>query len=1001
LLAGAGYVPLDPELPCLRLAQIAVDAELRFVLADSKDEHSWIPAGTALLSPSEAESAGPLKRSPRVRPAQCAYVIFTSGSTGTPKGVVVRHASVVNLIEWVNRTFGVGASDRVLFVTSLAFDLSVYDVFGLLAAGGSIRVASSHEVREPQSLVRRLLEDPVTFWDSAPAALQQLVPFFPPSADGPSPALRLVFLSGDWIPVTLPDQVRTAFARAEVVALGGATEATVWSNSLRVGEVDPRWVSIPYGRPIQGARYLILDESHAPCPIGVPGDLHIGGICLASCYSGEAALTADRFAPDPFGDAAGGRLYRTGDRARFWPDGRIEFLGRLDGQVKIRGFRVELGEVEAALLRHPSVRDAVALAREDRRGDRHLVAYLTARGGHEIHVEELRCFVADQLPEPMLPAAFVVLAELPVTANGKLDRRALPQPDLSEASGGTAVPSGPIEELIAGLWAEVLGVRSVGLRDDFFRLGGHSLRATQVVSRIRETFGVELPVRSVFEAPTVAELAQRVASARRDGAAVPPVERLVDRHAAPLSFTQMRLWFLDRVAAGGPAYQIPFAVRCLGQFDLRALEAALAELVRRHESLRTVFRDGEDEPVQVVAAAGCPTLVLADLSGLAEEARDGAARALVLQQVQSPFDLARGPLLRVAVVRLAAREHVLVMVLHHIVSDGWSMGILISELTRAYAALVEGRPLSLAALPHQYVDYAFWQRRVLSSEVLPAQLEYWRRHLAGAPETLDLPRARQRSRGAGPRGGAEHLVLSRELSEAVRRLSRQEGATLFMTLLAGFEALLHLYSGAVDLVVGTNVANRHRGEFEGVIGAFVNTLALRSDLTGNPTFRELLGRVREVVLEGYAHQDVSFEQVLEHLRPERAPDAAPLFQVMVVPQDLPEASSLALPGLTLHPVDLERRLASFDLTLFLYLEREAFAATLEYNAALYEAADVRRLLDHFAGVLQKAVDDPGARLSELSPARTAVAGFSEDLEEETVHQTHSSGLAGGLSVHEF
>ncbi|MES1241993.1 MAG: amino acid adenylation domain-containing protein [Acidobacteriota bacterium] len=993
LEAGCAYVPIDVSFPRARLQWILGSLAVPCVITEGarletlRELEPDLPdlRDVVCLDGTETDWRRGDEPAGQVGPEDLAYIIFTSGSTGNPKGVMVRHEPVLNLIEWVNRTFGVGPADRVLFITSLTFDLSVYDIFGILAAGGSIRVASSAEVREPRQLLRALLEEPITFWDSAPAALQQLVPFLAGEGRGGAepPALRLVFLSGDWIPVGLPGPIRETFPGARIVGLGGATEATVWSNSFPIQEVDPSWVSIPYGRPMQDARYLVLDEALSPCPVGVPGDLYIGGVCLASGYAGEPALTAGKFVPDPFSAEPGARLYRTGDRARFWPDGLIEFLGRLDQQVKIRGFRIELGEIEAVLGRHPAVREAVVLAREDRAGDRRLVAYVVPCQGCEARPVDLRSFLAESLPEPMLPSAFVVLEALPVTSNGKLDRRALPEPDQpTEGSADASLFRTPTEELLAGLWAETLGLGAVGVQDNFFDLGGHSLRATQVVSRIRETFGAELGVRSVFEAPTVAELALRIDEARAGGPEAPAVERLAGRSAAPLSFTQRRLWFLEQMAAGDPAYQIPFAMRFQGRLDVLALDAALAAVVQRHESLRTVFRVLGDEPVQLVGPDGGSSLLLADLAALPEALREPEARARVRAQVQSPFDLARGPLLRVSLLRLGESEHILVLTLHHIVSDAWSMGILFSELARLYRAAVEGRPLALPDLRYQYVDYAAWQQRLLRPERLEAELDYWRGQLADAPPALELPGARPRPSGAGLRGGTEPLLLSLELSQALRELSRKEGVTLFMILLAGLGAVLHHDSGSDDVVVGTNLANRHRGEFEGVIGAFVNTLALRLSLAGDPTFRELLGRVRERALGAYAHQDIPFERIVEDLRRQRPDATAPLFQVMLVLQDVPGAASLEIPGLSLRSVDLERRSANFDITLFLYTERERLAGTLEYNAGLYDAPDMRRLVECFQELLRKAVEDPAVRLSDLSPAReTVLEGFSDDLED--------------------
>ncbi|HSN85880.1 MAG TPA: amino acid adenylation domain-containing protein, partial [Thermoanaerobaculia bacterium] len=500
------------------------------------------------------QPTGPLQ--PISSPDDLAYIIFTSGSTGTPKGVMVRHRPVVNLLRWAHRTFAFSPADRVLFVTSLSFDLSVFDVFGLLGAGGSIRIATEEEIRDPERLLAALAEEPITFWDSAPAALEQTVPFLDGMDPQARPALRLVFLSGDWIPVTLPDRIRSRFPAAWVVSLGGATEATVWSNVFPVEEVAPSWTSIPYGRPIDNARYHVLDTGMAPCPVGIPGDLFIGGDCLADGYAREPELTADKFIPDPWAVTPGSRLYRTGDRARYRPDGNLEFLGRRDHQVKIRGFRIELGEIEAALSTLAGVQEAVVVVREDRTGDRRLVAYVVGPAT----VEDLRPPLRERLPDYMVPAVFVKLAALPLTPNGKVDRKALlsreAAPEQQRPEDGYLAPRTPVEEILAGIWAELLGLERVGTADHFFDLGGHSLLATQVISRVREAFGVEIPLRDLFEAATLDSFAARVETARRAGTGqlAPPLVPVLHERPLPLSFAQQRLWFIDQLEPGSPLY---------------------------------------------------------------------------------------------------------------------------------------------------------------------------------------------------------------------------------------------------------------------------------------------------------------------------------------------------------------------------------------------------------------------------------------------------------------
>ncbi|HKH45215.1 MAG TPA: amino acid adenylation domain-containing protein, partial [Thermoanaerobaculia bacterium] len=904
-------------------------------------------------------------------PEEIAYIIHTSGSTGAPKGIAVQHRPAAGLIRWVNGTFGVGPDDRLLFITPLTFDLSVYDVFGTLAAGGTVQVAAEAALGNAEHLVRLLGETPVTIWDSAPAALQQLAPLFPPAAAGAGSALRLVLLSGDWIPVRLPDQVRAAFPGARVVALGGATEATVWSNWYPVAEVDPRWPSIPYGRPITGARYHVLDAGMQPCPIGVPGDLYIGGPCLCTGYAGRPELTAAHFVPDPFAPPAerGARLYRTGDRTRAWWDGNLEFLGRADQRVKVRGYRIEPGEIEVALLRHPALREAVVTVREDRPGDQMLVAYVVPRAAAP-SAEELRAWLRGKLPSYMVPAACVTLASLPVTANGKLDRSRLPDPRWEHAEASYTAPSDAVEELLAGLFADLLDLERVGSGDSFFALGGHSLLATQLLSRVRERLGVELLLAQLFEGSTVAELARAVRSARQAGASAAPPILPVPRPAAgelPLSFAQQRLWFVDQLEPGNPAYNIPWAARLDGALDAGLLRRILAEVVRRHEALRSTFARSARGPVTRVRESRPVPLPVVSLEGLPESAATAEVRRWVAAEALHAFDLARGPLLRFTLLRLDPREHVLITVMHHIVSDGWSMGVLLREVGALYRAFSAGAPSPLAELPIQYSDFAVWQREWLQGEVLAGQLAYWRDELAGAPQVLELPADRPRPATPAHRAGVLTTLLAPDLTRELAAFSRREGVTLFMSLLAAFAVLLGRLSNQEDVLVGSPVANRNRREIEELIGFFVNTLVLRVPLRSTPSFRDLLVLVRQAALGAYTHQDLPFERLVEELAADRADRKGgppPLFQVMLGLQNAPVAP-LELPGLAVSPLALDGGVAKYDLTLQFDETSTGLGGWLEYDAELFDRTTAGRLLARLEGLLRNALAEPDRRVGEL------------------------------------
>ncbi|REG13822.1 AMP-binding enzyme, partial [Archangium gephyra] len=599
-------------------------------------------------------------------------------------------------------------------------------------------------------------------------------------------------------------------------------------------------------------------------PVGVPGELYIGGDGLARGYLSRPELTAERFVPNPFASQPGERLYRTGDLARWRPDGVLKFLGRLDNQVKVRGYRIELAEVEAALLAHPEVREAVALVREDVPGDKRLVAYVVPPPGQPLtDVDSLRASLAQRLPEFMRPSAFVALESLPLTSNAKVDRKALPAPDSARNQPYTP-PATPTEERLAALWAQVLRVSQVGRDDDFFSLGGHSLLATQVMARLHATFGVELPLRTLFEAPSLRAFAARLEAATLASAAsrLPPLVPAPRSGPLPLSFAQQRLWFLDQLEPDSPLYNLPAAIRLEGTLDLAALRHGFQELVRRHESLRTTFRSEAGQPLQVIAPSVSFPLEVVDLSSLPSEQREAEALRLAQEDAQRPFNLSTGPLLRTHLLRLSESEHVLLLNMHHIISDGWSSGVLVRELAAHYEAHLQGKPSVLPELPVQYADYALWQRQ-WRSEVLEQQISYWKQQLAGAPQTLELPTDKPRPAVQSFRGAQVPVRLSKDLSERLLQLCQREGVTPFMALLASFQLLLSRYSNQDDICVGSPIAGRQQAELESLIGFFVSTLVLRSRIDSRASFRSLLSQVRSTTLDAFEHQDVPFEKLVE------------------------------------------------------------------------------------------------------------------------------------------
>ncbi|HEX3552498.1 MAG TPA: amino acid adenylation domain-containing protein, partial [Thermoanaerobaculia bacterium] len=936
LKAGGAYVPLDPSYPAERLAFMQEDAGISVLLSQE-------------TLPEEAESATPPASGACAQ--NVAYVLYTSGSTGRPKGVQVPHGALMNLLLAMAEMLEVTAGDTLLAIASLSFDIAGLELYLPLLAGGRVVVASREDAIDGRRLQTLIAESGATVLQATPATWRLLLESGWQGGEG------LRGLSGG----EALSPVLAASLLPKVASLWngyGPTETTIYSTAQEITGAGP----ILIGRPIANTEAYVVDDRGHLVPAGVPGELLLGGVGLARGYLGRPDLTGERFVPDPFG-AAGSRLYRTGDLARFRADGRLEYLGRIDHQVKVRGFRIELGEVEAALARHPEVAAAVVVAREESSADRRLVAYVVPRQAGADLSAGLRTWVRQSLPEYMVPSSWVSLAELPLTPSGKVDRKALPAP--ASGAGGAMALRTPTEEMLAGIWARVLGRETVGADDHFFNLGGHSLLATQVVSRVREAFGVELPLRRIFETPTLAGLARDLDALRAGDLAMPPLRPVPREGELPLSFAQERLWFLDQLQPGSSAYNMPFAVHLAGRLDVASLAASLREIVRRHESLRTSFAVRDGRPVQSISPAVDLPLPLVDLGSLAAVRRQVAVRALAAEEARQPFDLRQAPLLRALLVRLEGEEHALLLTLHHIASDAWSTGVLVREMVALYQAFSQGEPSPLPELPIQYADFAVWQRGWLHGEVLAAQLAYWRGVLAGAP-VLQLATDWPRTALQGYRGANVAFRLPVEASEGVRTLTRQRGATPFMVLLAGFEALLLRYTGQDDLIVGSTIANRTRSELEGLIGFFINTLGLRAELAGDLAFSDLLVRARESALGAYAHQDLPFEKLVAELQPERDLSRSPLFQVLFQFQNAPtDAEPVKLPGLELRPMGAGGQTAKFDLVLNAHEAGGIIAGGLKYNTDLFEPATAARIVRHFATLLAGAVAAPSRRLSEL------------------------------------
>ncbi|MFE9635252.1 amino acid adenylation domain-containing protein [Streptomyces sp. NPDC006463] len=949
LKAGAGYVPLDPEYPAERVAYILEDSAPALLLdAGAFAEAEAAAAAMPAHDLTDADRPAPLL------PAHPAYTIYTSGSTGRPKGVLITRRNVVNFLSFMADRFPLTAGDRLLAVTTIAFDIAVVEMYLPLLAGAAVVIAPRETVIDPARLGALATASAATFLQATPSLFHAMTAEQPDAVRG----LRML-VGGEALPPALADAM-TALG-AQVTNVYGPTETTVWSTAMDVTGAD----SLPgIGDPIWNTLLYILDDRLRPAE---EGELYIGGEGLARGYLGRPALTAERFTADPFGEP-GARMYRTGDLARWRADGGVDYLGRVDHQVKIRGFRIELGEIEAVLADDPALAQVAVVAREDRPGSKLLAAYVVAApGAASPDPAALRARAALALPDYMVPAAFVTLDRFPLTPNGKLDRSALPAPDFAAAGTGRA-PRTPDEELLCGLFAEVLALPSLGIDDDFFHFGGHSLLATRLVSRIRSAFGAELAVRTVFEAPTVAALAPLLAGADRARPAVLPLDRPA---AVPLSYAQRRLWFLDRLESSAATYHLPYALHLRGDLDRDALREALADLAARHESLRTLFPETDGVPRQEVLEPAEARLALT-------VARTSPAElpAALAAAAARGFDLAGDLPLRADLFVLGEDEQVLLLTVHHIAADGWSMVPLGRDLAAAYEARAKGRAPQWLPLPVQYADYSLWQHELLGDggdpeSLLSRQLDFWKAALAGSPDLLELPTDRPRPAIAGYRGATHAFTVPAALGLRVQALARETRSTPFMVLQAALAVLLSRLGAGEDIPLGGAVAGRQDEALDELVGFFVNTLVLRTDVSGDPTFRELLGRVREWDLAAFAHQDVPFERVVDAVSPERSQARHPLFQVMLVLQNT-AAADLRLPGFETRTRRVDTGAAKFDLAFELTEHPGGgIEGLVEYATDLFDAETVAgiaarlvRLLD----ALTAAPGEPVGSLDILEPA---------------------------------
>jgi amino acid adenylation domain-containing protein len=975
LKAGGAYVPIDPAYPSDRIAYMLDDSRLPVLLTQQKLVAS-LPEHQArvICLDSDWEEISVMSELPPqsdVTPENLAYVIYTSGSTGKPKGVLIAHRGLCNLAQAQIKLFDVQPDSRVLQFISFSFDASIGEIVTAVCAGATLCLGTTEELQPGQPLVRLLQQHSITHLTLVPSALAAL-----PNEE--LPALQTIVVGGEPCPTSLVAQ--WAKGRRFFNAYG-PTESTVCAT---VAQCFEGMDVLPIGRPIDNTLLYILDRYLQPVPIGVPGELHIASVGLARGYLNRPDLTAKKFIPNPFSNESGFHLYKTGDKARYLPDGNIEFLGRIDNQVKIRGFRIELGEVEAAITSHPAVRETVVVAREDTPGNKRLVAYVVPKGEAVQEtvlptINELRSFLKTKLPDYMVPGAFVFLSAMPLTPNGKIDRRTLPAPDssLRELENNFVAPSTPTEETLAAIWAEVLGLQKVGIHDNFFELGGHSLLATSVISRIQEAFKIELPLRHLFEAPTIASLSQVIETARLSGFieqfsssmtqdVLPPLVPTARDTDIPLSFAQEYIWYVQQLNPDSCICNSGVSLRFKGSLSPEMVEKSINEIIRRHEILRTTFTVKEGQPVQVIAPFLTLPLKIVDLQDLPAAEREASAQRLVAKEFQHHFDLANGPLIKTTLLRLAPKEYWLLIPMHHIITDGWSIGIFLQELETLYNAFSNALSSPLPEVPLQYADFTLWERKRLNEEVLEKQLSYWLQKLANSPQPQNvLPSEQLQPTTNSRQASFFSLVLPESLVASIEALSRTHGVTTFAIIITALKILLFKWSGQTEILVVATTGNRSTPESERILGCFINDVILRSLLSDSQTGLTLLEQVKETVNEAINHKEVPLQKVIEAVSSKRE-----LTLRASVTMEPPVQGLDGMSEWEFIPDSPKCELWDEEIPLELYVfspteDSQTIEIALFYSTDLFTNETIERLFSYYQEVLQKLVEYPETKLSEF------------------------------------
>ena len=994
------YVPLAIDAPPDRLNWQLTETKPAIVITQKHLEQKLPATDVPVFSLEDLWSSMKQEQSiaqQKSWPEDLAYILYTSGSTGKPKGVMISHRAIANRLWWGNTDIQTHMSDRVVQLASWSFDIALWELLGPLMVGATVVLTESATIHESRALSAHFYEQNITVAHMVPSLLTVVIQ---EATLARCQHLRCIQCGGEAVNAELVRKVQ-AILPIPVHQYYGPTETSI-SVTCWIGLTQEDTEQISIGRPIANTQIYLTDRYGQLVPQGMRGEIWIGGIGVAEGYTQQPEMTAERFIPDPFSGAYGARLYRTGDLARYRSSGELEFSGRRDRQVKIRGHRIEPGEIEAVLLQHPLIGECSVEARTSQSEELQLIAYITCKVTEQHALSDLlRRYLLERLPDYMVPAFFVLLEALPLTSNGKIDRKALPEPDYNpeQADEEGSQKHTPIIELLVTIWCEILGRPHIGIHENFFEVGGHSLLLTRLIARVQAVLEVDIPLSVLFESPSIAEMAERIEILLRGGheMAAPPLIAATRTQDLPLSFAQQRLWFLDQLEPGNTAYLIPSARRLYGPLQLRILELSLHTLLQRHESLRTTFQSRSGLPIQIIHRTRTAYLPVIDLSSLNASTREQQARRLLRQEVSRPCDLIHGPLLRTSVLRMEPQEHVFFTTMHHIISDGWSDMIFLRELTALYRAFEDGSPSPLAPLSIQYADYALWQRQWLSGKVLDDHLAYWKRQLAGA-RPCTLPTSIPRPANPGYQGASYNFTLPAQLVQEVTRISQQKGATPFMVLLAAFQTLLYLWTGQTDIVVGTDVANRTHMETETLIGFFVNLLVLRTHLNGAPSFHNLLYRVREMILQAYSHQEVPFEMLVEHLRLERRISQTPLVHVLFVLQNIP-GHPQPLPDMRIQPLTSGITTAKFDLALFLHETPQGLHGTAVYKTALFEHHMIATYLGRYEALLRNLLARPDVSIDVLnSLTAEKEPGLPQEMQKSYQFNTHNLRTVKGKEI---